>query len=127
MAHPLRARPGSVLILLAVIVFVFAAASVLFASGQLLHAKRLGADHGKLQAIYAAEAGVFASFEARRAFARTAFVSEDGFEAAYETQLEGTAPPYWIASHGTATLSGQRYEATVRGYVAGNQIVLWDF
>lgn len=115
------------LILLAVIVFLFASVSVLFASGQMLHARRLGADHGKLQAIYAAEAGVFASFEAKRAFARTAFVAEDGFEAAYETAIEGAAPPYWIASHGTATIGGERYEAKVRGYVSGDQIVLWDF
>lgn len=113
--------------MLAIIVFVFMSVSVALAYGQTLHAERLNVDVARLQALYAAEAGVYAALDAGSDIPETALFKDDRGEATFTATRSAASEPYWITSVGKAAVRGDQLEATVRGYVVGHQVVLWDF
>jgi hypothetical protein len=113
------------MLVLAVIAFIGVFA--FFIQGQVLHARRLGAEYGRLQAIYAAESGVYASFAAVANVSSTTLWAAEGNSVKYQGSLEASSFPTWITGTGTVDLRGQHFVATVRGYAVGNRILLWDF
>lgn len=121
------ARPGSVLVAAVVAFLVFAGAYVAFATAQVSHAQRIGADYGKLQAVYAAESGVYEAFARRADVAATTLWTDGVNTASYQATREAASTPTWIRSTGTMVYRGETYTATVRGYHAGTQILLWEF
>lgn len=98
------------------------------ATAQANHVKRLSADYGKLQALYAAESAVQEAF-VRNADVATTTLWADAADnkASYAATRANAAPPTWITGTGTMVWRGETYTATVRGYHVGNQIMQWDF
>jgi hypothetical protein len=121
------AQQGSILLMLAIVVFVFMSVSVIMSYSQILHAERLNVDQSKLQALYAAEAGVFAAFNAKSDLGLTTLYKDTRGEATYQATRSTSTEPHWITGVGTAVVHGERMVATVRGYVVARQIVMWDF
>ncbi len=120
---------GATLLMLAIVVFFFLAAATMLASSQITHANRVTAEYGKLQAINAAEAGVFATFVASAGLPRTVLAAGEP-TVAYETTMMPPEPegaPFWISSTGRATLAGFTYEARARAFVSEGSILLWEF
>lgn len=115
------------LIMLAVLVFVFMSVSVYLSYSQILHAQRLNTDYGKLQAIYAAEAGIFAALDARRDLVAATLYKNAAGEATYTATRSATSEPYWITSTAQVSVKGSALTATVKGYVVGRQVVMWEF
>lgn len=123
-----RARRGSVLIAVFVGFLVFMGAYVAFATAQTNHARRLSADYGKLQAIYAAESAVLEAFVRNANVATTTLWSDAANnKATYSATRDAAIAPTWITGTGTMVFRGETYTATVRGYHVGNQIMQWDF
>lgn len=118
-----RSEEGSILLLLAIIVFVFLAASVTFASAQLSHATRLKAEFARVQAIYAAESGVYAAMDATSDVPVTSLGYADGTLVTCEARFGADS---WIASTGSAQVSGDTYLATARAYISGGRILMWE-
>jgi hypothetical protein len=115
--------------MLAIVVFFFLTAATMLASSQITHANRVTAEYGKLQAINAAEAGVFATFVASTGLPRTVLAAGEP-AVAYETTMMPPEPegdPFWISSTGRATLAGFTYEARARAFVSEGSILLWEF
>lgn len=109
--------------LLALVVFVFLSASVAFASAQLSHAKRLRAEFGRLQAIYAAESGIYAALDASADVPVTPLQTATGTLVSFEA-VKGTDD--WIASTGSALVNGDSFLATARAYASGGKILMWE-
>lgn len=118
-----RSEAGSILLLLSLIIFVFLSASVAFASAQLNHAKRLKADFGHLQAIYAAESGIYAALDAQADVPVTPLVDADGTRVTFEARQGSDS---WLASTGSATVGGDTFLATARAYTSGGKILMWE-
>lgn len=118
-----RSERGSILLLLSVVVFFFLSASLAFASAQLNHAKRLRADYGRLQAIYAAESGIYAALEATADVPVTPLVETPGTLVTFEARLGADS---WLASTGSASLNGDTFLATARAYTSGGKILMWE-
>lgn len=119
---------GSVLLLVVIILFVFMTAYMAFAGSQVLHAKRLVSDYGKLQAVYAAESAVYASFAKKADVAAGTSLYADGTRSAqYGATRETALDPTWITGTGTAVVNNSTYTATVRGFSTGSQIIMWEF
>lgn len=109
--------------LLSLVIFVFLSASVAFASAQLSHAKRLRAEFGRLQAIYAAESGIYAALDARADVPVTPLQTANGTAVTFEAKLGADS---WIASTGSADLNGDIYLSTARAYTSGGKILMWE-
>lgn len=118
-----RSEEGSILLLLSLVVFVFLSASVAFASAQLSHAQRLKAEFGRLQAIYAAESGIYAALDANADVPPTELQNAHGATVTFEARI-GTDS--WIASTGSALVNSDVYRATARAYVSGGRILMWE-
>lgn len=117
---------GATLLMLSVVVFVFLAASTLFASSQIVHANRVTAEYGKLQAMNASEAGIFAAFNRGQSVGPTDLALGEP-HVSYEARTSEPVQPYWIASTGSATVSGYTYVARARAFVSDGRILLWEF
>lgn len=115
---------GAALLILSIVIFVFLSAAVWLASFQLTQARRLNAEHAKLQAVYAAESAVYAAFDTKRDV--PALTLYDSPELKVSGQAVGQASG-WIEAVGTVIVPDGTYTATARGYVSGNQIVMWEF
>lgn len=116
---------GSTLVLISLIVFVFLTASLLFASTQATHARRLRAEFGKLQAIYAAESGIYAAFDTRQSVPTTTMWTATGTLVQFQAVRQ---PDGWVASTGSVKLGdSDLYTAKARAFISGNQIVMWEF
>lgn len=115
---------GAALLLLSIIVFVFLSASVTLASFQVTHARRLTAEHAKLQAIYAAESSVFAAFDTKRDLPSLVLYDTPELRISGQAVIRDSG---WIEAVGTVRAPDGTYTATARGYVTGNQIVMWEF
>jgi hypothetical protein len=111
-------------LLLSLIVFVFLSASVMLASFQVTHARRLTAEHGKLQAKYAAESSVFAAFDTKRDLPSLMIYDTPELQISGQAVIQSSG---WIEAVGTVRAPDGIYSATARGYVTGNQIVMWEF
>lgn len=120
-------RSGSILLMLVLGLFVFVAAFGLIASGQLAHTRRLGAEYGHLQALYAAESGVYAALDAKASTGTKTLWSDTANLVQYSGTMESASAPSWITGVGTAKIRGDLYTAQVRGYTIGTRIMLWDF
>lgn len=99
------------------------AASVGFASAQLSHAQRLKAEFGRLQAIYAAESGVYAALDATSDVPVTPLSSDGGALVSFQARFGSDA---WISSTGSAEIGGDTYRATARAYTSGGRILMWE-
>lgn len=115
---------GAALLLLSIVVFVFLSASVMLASFQVTHARRLSAEHAKLQAIYAAESSVYAAFDTKRDIPSLILVDTPELRISGQAAIQTSG---WIDAVGTVRAPDGTYTATARGYVTGNQIVMWEF
>lgn len=94
--------------------------------GQLMHAKRLLADYGKLQSIYAAEAGIYARLEASSDLQDVPLAAGPDAPMHY-TAWERTHPDgTWIESTGSAVVGGFEYQSTARAQVELGRIMFWD-
>ena len=123
-----RGRSGSILIMLVVGLMVFLAAYGMLAAGQVTHARRLQAEYGKLQALYAAESGIYAAMVANQNVAATTLVSDAMVHVSYSASFAaGGNAPGWITGVGTAVVRGDTFTATVRGYSLGTKVLMWDF
>lgn len=118
-----RSEQGSILLLLSLVVFVFLSASVAFASAQLSHAHRLTAEHGRLQAVYAAESGIYAALDAKSDVPVTALRDANGMFITYEATIGSDS---WISSTGSAVVKGDAYQATARAFTSGGRILMWE-
>jgi len=100
------------------------AASLAFAGAQLNHTKRLRAEFGKLQAIYAAEAGIYAAFDSKQSVPLSTLWTATGTIVQFESVRGADS---WVSSTGSALVDSWTYQATARAYISGNQIVMWEF
>ena len=124
-----RGERGATLLILSIVVFILLSGATMLASSQITHAKRVNAEYGKLQAMNAAEAGIFATLTAAAAQARSTLAAGEPL-VEYETTLSPEVPgeaPYWIASTGMATLGGFTFRAKARAFVSEGRILLWEF
>jgi hypothetical protein len=120
---------GSTLLLFALIVFVMLSGFTLLAASQLKHAERVNAEYGKLQALNAAEAGVYASLATTSGRPPTV-LSADPVQVVFESRIMPPAPggaPYRIESTGSVTLAGFTYRAHVSAFVSNGSIQEWTF
>lgn len=126
---PALAAPqqGSVLLIMAIMVFMFLGASMVLATAQVSQSSSLGATYGKMQATYAAETGVYASFDATQALPVTEIWHDGTNLATFETTLSAASPPMWIDSTGSFTYGGFTYHSRARGYAMGGKVLQWLF
>jgi hypothetical protein len=113
------------LLVVAVILLLLISTWVSLSQGQLMHARRLMADYGKLQAIYAAEAGVYARLAASSDLDASLVdtpQSQIGYVAVQKVYPDGT----WIESTGSARVQDHPYQATARAQVLLGRIMKWD-
>lgn len=124
-----RSERGALLLILSVIVFALLSVIAMIATSQITHANRVTAEYGKLQAMNAAESGIFAAFVATPSLSvQSAASLLPGDEPVVHYQATvSAAPPYWIESTGYATLSGFTYQSKARAEVADGRIVRWEF
>ncbi len=121
-----RGERGATLLILAMVVFIFLSAAVMLASSQITHSTRVMAEYGKLQAMNAAEAGIFASFAATASLGPTTLATGDPL-VLYEADVSGPAPSFWITSTGSAALAGFTYRSRARAFVNDGRILQWEF
>lgn len=124
---PVRAQSqrGSSLLLVTAVFLLVISTWVSLSQGQLMHARRLMADYGKLQAIYAAEAGIYARLDSNADLAAPLVdlpQSQIGYEALERAYPDGL----WIESTGSAMVQGTSYQATARAQVLLGKIMKWD-
>lgn len=122
---PSPEQRGMALLGVAIAMVLLISVWVIASQGQILHVQRLQADYGKLQAIYAAEAGVYARLDAKadlEAVLEETSSSRIRFEAAQRAYPDGT----WIESTGSVTVGGSAYQATARAQVLLGKILKWD-
>ena len=120
---------GATLLLMALLVFLLLTGFTVLASTQLLHAERVNAEYGRLQALNAAEAGIYASLATRTPHGPTN-LSLEGAPVTFETRLTPSAPglgPYWIASTGSLSVGGEMVHARVGAFVSNGSIQEWTF
>ncbi|HEY9899028.1 MAG TPA: hypothetical protein V6D00_07590 [Pantanalinema sp.] len=114
--------------MLSLIIFVFMSASVALASAQLMHAKAAHAQYNKFLANMAAEAGVYAAFDATLSITpRVALDSGNGRLVQYEAQISGATQPFSIQSTGSVTVDGFTYLSVVTATVSNGVIAQWSY
>lgn len=122
-----RRRRGSLLVMVVIALFAFLIGHLGYAGAQITHARAQHAELGRLQAVYAAESGVWAAFKAHANVATTTLWTAGGDQITYAGVREIVDGPTWVTGTGMARLGGETYTATVRGYVLGEAVVLWEF
>lgn len=119
---------GSVLVMLAITVFVFLSASMLYSSSQLLSARLEQANYGRNQAMLAAEAGVFATFDTNIDYPPgTPLWAGGPAGLTFTATRSAMVPPMDITSTGSFILQGETYLVQATASVAGGQILQWQF
>lgn len=128
--HPSQRQhqEGSILLMLSLIIFVFMSASVALASAQLMHAKAAQAEYHKFLANMAAEAGVYASFEASASKSPAVELDNSGARIIkYETRVTGAAPTFAIQSTGSVTVNGFTFLSSVQATASNGNITAWSY
>ncbi|MNX85454.1 hypothetical protein D3C86_1172900 [compost metagenome] len=114
--------------MLSLIVFVFMSASVVLASAQLMHAKAAHAQYNKFLANMAAEAGVYASFNASQSIVTPVVLdSGNGRVIRYQTRVSGTPPTFRIQSTGSVETPDFTYLSLVDATASNGVVVQWRF
>lgn len=113
--------------MLSLIVFVFMSASVALASAQLVHAKATQAQYSKFLAQMAAEAGVYASFNATQSLNPTELDRGNGRIIRYETRILGSSPTFGIQSTGSVTVHDFTYISIIQATASNGIITQWSY
>lgn len=122
------AEQGSVLVMLAITVFLFLSASMLYSSSQLLSARLEQANFGRNQAMLAAEAGIFTAFDTNQDYlVPTSLWAGAPVGLTFLVKRSAAAPPMTIASTGSFVMQGSTYVVEATASVAGGQILQWQF
>jgi hypothetical protein len=120
-------QEGSTLLMLSLIIFVFMSASVALASAQLMHAKAARAQYDKFLSKMAAEAGVYAAFDATQSIPRVELDNNNGRIVRYETRISGTSPAFGIQSTGSVEVNGFTYTSLAYATASDGIITQWSF
>lgn len=122
-------RRGSLLLTASMLLFVMLTVAIMAAAAQLSHAERLDAEQARLQALYAAEAGVFAAIDAASSVPSTVLLASGATQVTYQANrpTPDAGGATWIEATGTVNRGGETVRSRLRCYEVGRVAIKWEY